>query len=117
MIFYNFPFSSRPEHLFSLMKKRFFTHSDAIEKLQFQTPSYLQKLRLAYHLEHLKISITKMKLWGSKIDTNYFNLNSSENIVEFSRVCEAYSNNQVSQKTCYNAMEKIDWKNLKVNRF
>ncbi len=117
MIFYNFPFSTKPEHLFSLMKERFFTHSDAIEKLESQTLSWLQKLQLSYHQEHLKISITKMQLWGPKIDTNYFNQNTSESIMEFSRVCEAYLAKQKSQKNCYTAMEKIDWQNLKVNRF
>ena len=119
MFFYNFPFSTRPEHLFSLMKERFFKHSNAIEKLKNkdQVLSWFQKLQLAYHQEHLKISTAKMLLWGSKIDTTYFNLNSPEKIMEFSKVCETYRHTQTNLMTCYNVMQQIDWKNLKVNRF
>ena len=119
MLFYNFPFSARPEHLFSLMKERFIKHTTAIERLKNkeQKLSWFQKMQEAYHQEHLKITTAKMQLWGSKIDTSYFKQNTSENIMAFSKVCEAYRHAQTNLKTCYNVMEQIDWQNLKVNRF
>jgi hypothetical protein len=117
MLFYNFPFSARPEHLFSLMKERFFAHSNAIEKLNAQTPSWLRKLQLHYHKEHLRITTQKMQLWGSKVDTNYFHQNSSQKIMAFSKICMAYTKHETNLTTCYNVMAKINWKNLKVNRF
>ena len=117
MIFYNFPFSSRPEHLFSLMKERFLKHSQALALLSSQPSSWWKELQIRYHQEHLKITTDKMQVWGSKIDTKYFNLNTSENIMAFSKACKEYVNQETSLKTCYNAMNIIDWNNLKVNKF
>jgi hypothetical protein len=119
MIFYNFPFSAKPEHLFSLMKERFFRHSNAIEKLNIKKEKlvWLERLKLYYHQEHLKITTQKMKLWGSKIDTNYFHLNSKKNIMAFSNICQSYEKKETDLKTCYNIMQNIDWNNLKVSRF
>jgi len=119
MFFYNFPFSSRPEHLFGLMKDRFVKHSSALIKLQKSSEKigYLNKLKEIYHSEHLKISINKMKLWGSKIDTKYFSKNSPETIMAFSNECEKYLNRETDIKNCHKYMEKIDWQNLKMNRF
>ena len=59
----------------------------------------------------------KMKLWGSKIDTKYFNLNSQENIMALSQECEKYLNKERNIINCYNAMEEINWDNLKVKKF
>ena len=117
MLFYNFPFSARPEHLFSLMKERFFKHSSSLERLTIQTPSLLKELQIAYHQEHLKITTAKMQLWASKVDTNYFHSNSTQNILALATVCKAYTNKETNLRTCSNVMEQIDWKNLKVNRF
>ena len=119
MFFYNFPFSSRPEHLFSLMKERFLKHSSALVELENAAikSTYLQRLQKLYHKEHLQISIKKMTLWGSKIDTKYFSLNSPELILAFSSECGKYLKAQTNIQSCYNAMDKIDWNNLRTNKF
>ena len=118
MFFHNFPFSSRPEHLFSLMRERFFMHSLALEKLYLKERlSWFEKIFKIYHMQHLKTTTQKMQLWGSKVDTNYFHLNSSEKIMAFSRVCDAYRNRETSLRTCYNVMENINWQNLKGKKF
>ena len=117
MIFYNFPFSSRPEHLFTLMKERFFTHSKSIELLESQKElSWFEELRLRYHKEHLKISTQKMQLWSSKIDTKYFMID-KELLEKFAKTCKAYLEGKTSLKNCYNSMEGIEWGNLNMNRF
>jgi hypothetical protein len=118
MLFHNFPFSARPEHLFSLMKERFVKHSNAIEKLHAKASlTWIEKNLLRYHKEHLRISIDKMHLWGSKIDTNYFHLNTKESILAFAKTCKEYLHQETSLKTCYNTMQEINWNNLKVHRF
>jgi hypothetical protein len=118
MLFYNFPFSARAEHLFTLMKERFIRHSKALEELQKSTDnSWLTKIRKEYHHEHLRITTDKMQIWGKKIDTKYFNKNSQELIMHFAKTCKEYFNKETSLNHCYNAMNDIDWNNLKMNRF
>jgi hypothetical protein len=118
MLFHNFPFSAKPEHLFSLVKERFFYHAKALESLMLlkeRTP--FQEIKLKYHQNHLQINTQKLKLWGSKIDTNYFNLVTPEQIQEFSLICEDYLFNKSTIQDCYNTMNKINWHALKENRF
>jgi len=119
MLFYHFPFSSQPEHLYSLMKERFIKHSEALLTFDKEEKkmSFLEKFQKLYHKEHLKISITKMQVWGSKIDTNYFDKNTPEGILAFSESCKGYLNEESSLQNCYNTMQNIDWNNLKENRF
>jgi len=119
ILFYHFPFSSQPEYLYSLMKERFFKHSNAL--LAFSEDkkklSFFERLQKLYHGEQLKVATAKMQLWGSKIDTKYFNKNTPEILLAFSESCLAYLHNESSLENCYNAMQKIDWDNLKENRF
>lgn len=118
MLFYNFPFSSKPEHLYILMKERFVKHTKALSNLsQTQSKSFLQNLLERYHKEHLKISVEKMQFWGSKIDTKYFHKNTPEAILAFSNSCENYLQKKTTLQNCYNAMKEIDWNNLKMSRF
>ncbi|SFV62412.1 hypothetical protein MNB_SM-4-1775 [hydrothermal vent metagenome] len=119
MFFYNFPFSSRPEHLFSLMKERFIKHSEALVVLEKDTKnrSFLDKFIYAYHTQQLKSSIIKMQLWGSKVDTKHFWQNTPEHIEAFSSSCLAYLKQETKLSNCYERMEKINWQCLKVNRF
>ncbi|RLA73222.1 MAG: hypothetical protein DRG24_00820 [Epsilonproteobacteria bacterium] len=90
MLFYHFPFSARPEHLFSLMKKRFFKHTSALLELgrNSQKESWLAQKKAEYHQRHLFINSAKMRLWGSQIDTSYFSSNSKEEIMAFALTCE-----------------------------
>jgi len=118
MFFYNFPFSAKPEHLFTLLKERFFKHSFALAKLKKKdTLSWFEKIRLNYYLIHQQRSVLKLKLWGSKIDAAYFNQVSKEEINEFISECEKYLLNDVSLESCYNTSSKINWQSLKVNKF
>ena len=119
MLFQNFPFSSRPEHLFLLMKERFIKHSSALIKLKQSSDDteYIHRAKEMYHSEHLRITIDKMKLWGSKIDTKYFSKNRPEAIMAFSSECEKYLHNSTDIDSCYRYMRDIDWENLKMNRF
>lgn len=117
MLFYHFPFSSQPEHLFSLMKERFFNHAEALVKLSKEKQSLLTRALVFYHKEHLRINSAKMQLWGSKINTKYFHKNSPEYILAFSQACKSYVEDENSLEYCYNAMQAIDWDNLKESRF
>ena len=118
MFFYNFPFSSRPEHLFTVLKERFFKHTSALIELKGQdTLSLFTRLKLNYYQQHQHRCVSKLKLWGSKIDTDYFNKVSKEQINEFIVECEKYLLNNASLQSCYNTSEKINWQSLKVNKF
>lgn len=118
MIFYHFPFSARPEHLLALMKERFFWHSVQLESLNTQEKklSWFENLQRTYHKQHLDITTQKMKLWASKVDIKYFNLDAQE-LNSFVRVCQEYLEEKSTLELCYNAKDKIQWNNLKVNRF
>jgi hypothetical protein len=118
MLFYNFPFSTRPERLFSLMRDRFIRHSKALEVLESKKSlGWFESILKEYHKESLRVTTQKMQLWGPKIDTKYFHKNTREAIVLFSEVCEGYRKKESDLKTCYNAMQDIDWNNLKVHKF
>ena len=94
MLFYYLPFSTKPEHLFLVMKKRLFAHATAL--LQDQTPiierAWIEQKVHNYHREHLVRTAQKLKLWASQIDLKYFNTISSENLSAFATACEVFSN-------------------------
>jgi len=118
MFFHNFPFSTKPEHLFTLMKDRFVLHANSLAKLEMKKElTWIEQLKIGYHKEHLVITTDKMKLWGSKIDTKYFKPITPEEILSFSSTCSEYITKQTSLKSYYNEMKKIEWQILKVNRF
>ncbi len=118
MFFDNFPFSSKPEHLFRVIKERFFSHAKELNSLKnINNRTWLEEKKIRYHNKHLEINSKKLKLWGSKVDTNYFNLVTKEQIELFTQECERYLENFNSLESCYNASSKIDWQSLKVNKF
>ena len=117
MFFYNFPFSSKPEHLFSLAKDRFLSHAQSLENLEKLPNEYFKGKKIAYHKAHMLICSKKLLLWGSKIDTQYFNNVFKEQIQVFCYECERYTQDKTSLQVCYNAAHAIDWKNLRENRF
>ncbi len=118
MFFHNFPFSAKPEHLFYLLKDRFFKHSTALIELEKQEEkTWIMLKKVDYHKQHLHISLQKLKLWGGKIDTNYFNQISKEQINQFVTECEEYVAKKNSLQNCYNTSDKINWQSLKVNKF
>ena len=118
MFFHNFPFSAKPQHLFGVVKRRFFSHAEALNTLQVKEKrTYFEELQLKYHQNHLKINVKKLQLWGSKIDTDYFHLIDAEQIVAFTDSCEAYLKHQKNIQSCYNSENEINWQSLKVNKF
>jgi len=81
MIFYYVPFTTKPEILFLKMRKRFFKHAENFLK----TDSPIAK---KHHISQMKLTLNKMKLWGSKIDTKYFDKNSTDKFLSFAGECE-----------------------------
>lgn len=114
MFFRNFPFSSKPEHLFVKAKDNFLRHAKAITLLEKKSKrSYLQNIELAYHQQNLFLSSANLKLWGSKIDYDYFNI-TKEQIEEFSNACEDFK--QTLSLDAY-TNNTINWDSLKVSRY
>lgn len=86
---YYFPFSSRPEHLFLVMRERFFRHvCGLIACHQNLTPSMWTRAKLGWHLVTLKVTMKKLKIWGTKVNTAYYEQLSAEEITSFCRQCE-----------------------------
>lgn len=94
MIFYYFPFSSKPEKMFLIMKRRFFKYATILLELNWtnKNKTYVEKMLFNYYKFHLIITANKLKLWGSKIDISYFNENKIENLLAFAQACESFAN-------------------------
>jgi len=129
IFFYNFPFSAKPEYLFSIMKIRFFKHADALFEIE-NTPAqlgYFKRKMLKYHLFHLLRSVEKLKLWGSKIDMKYFSENKTQEVENFITTCSDFvqaierkddeTKVQELYKNTQNTAKEINWQDLKRNRF
>ena len=116
ILFHNFPFSTKPEHLFLSSKKRFFKHLSALNKTN-------NRKKVEFHRFYLTHLIKKMRLWASKIDYNYFDNFSQTQLNSFIDECELI----ISQKNdiilnldkLNNNLNKqnIDWTTLKATRF
>ncbi|OQX75450.1 MAG: hypothetical protein B6D54_05855 [Epsilonproteobacteria bacterium 4484_65] len=92
--FYYIPFSTKPEHLFLTMKKRFFTFSHILLERgrKYDKGGYLLlKVRAKYCDAHLMSTVTKMQLWASKIDVNYFNTIEKSILMGFTKECEKFT--------------------------
>ncbi len=88
-----FPFSSKPEHLFLTLKERYFRHTRSLfVTYQKQSNSIFTPLKRALHLLTLNVSAKKLKVWGSKIDHQYFNRTTPEAIGAFSKACDVLCN-------------------------
>lgn len=117
MLFNNFPFSSKPEHLVTLFKERFFWHVEQLQTLDAQKQNWFNTKKEAYHKTHLAINTQKLKVWIKKIDTAYFTKVTQEQLETFANACNAYMQGDTDIKSCYNASKNIDWDSLKENRF
>ncbi|MGF1715797.1 FUSC family protein [Photobacterium chitinilyticum] len=86
---YYFPFSSRPEHLFLVMRERFCRHvCGVITCHQKESPSFWYRWRLGWHLATMKVTVRKLKVWGSKVNTAYYEQLAAEDITAFCGQCE-----------------------------
>lgn len=87
---YYFPFSSRPEHLFLVMRERFFSPclwSDNLPSKKM-SPSLWNRWKLGWHLATMKLTVRKLKVWGSKVNTGYYEKLATEDITAFCGQCE-----------------------------
>lgn len=81
--FYYIPFSTKPEVLFVQIKNRFFSYASCLS--ENKKGSKIQKYYSRTQLLH---SVDKMELWGSQIDTKYFNSIKKEQIEAFVKECK-----------------------------
>jgi uncharacterized membrane protein YfcA len=122
MLFNNFPFSTKPEHLFLKNKERYFKHIEAFL-------STGNKNKQKFHLFHLQLIIKKIELWSSKIDTGYFSKVSKEELALFVKRCEELikqiekplgdkeKDSIIINLYKLKKTQEIDWDSLKENRF
>lgn len=94
-IFYYIPFSTKPEHLFIMMKKRFFRFAQKMlergRKQQEGKVSYLVLLAAKYSEVHLMSTVKKMQLWANGIDVKYFETMDKEKLLAFTKESEKFA--------------------------
>lgn len=117
IVSYYVPFSSKPEHLFYVMKERFFRHVGGVLHFsQFTNPSLssfsLNQLRYRWHAKTMNETVNKLRLWGGKINHQYFDESSPELLNAFSDACNLLRNQlntfeMAEQKLSHNRLVKI----------
>ncbi|MCW8327818.1 FUSC family protein [Photobacterium sp. SDRW27] len=86
---YYLPFSSRPEHLFLVMRERFFRHVfGVISCHQRLSLTVWNRWRLRWHLVTMKVTAKKLKMWGSKVNADYYENLSTEQLMAFANHCD-----------------------------
>ncbi len=95
LLFFDYlPFSMKAEHLFSVMKKRFFRLSQLLlirnHSLRLGKGTLLGALAAKYSEVHLENTVKKMQLWASQIDTRYFSSIDQKNLMGFAKECESF---------------------------
>jgi len=94
LLFYYIPFSTKPEHLFLVMKKRFLKLSQILlqrsSNLTNDNGSFLGKIRANYSKIHLISTVKKMQLWASKVDDKYFDTLDKDLLLGFTKECETF---------------------------
>lgn len=94
LLFYYVPFSTKPEHLFLMMKKRFFKLSYTLmqrnHNLDNKKGSFTGKIAAKYSKIHLMVTVKKMQLWASKIDEKYFDNINKNLLIGFTKECETF---------------------------
>ena len=92
LLFYYIPFSTKPEHLFLTLKKRFFHDADMLaryhEHLLHPNKRPFFAPIAVFFLQRLGSTVEKMSLWATQIDTAYFTPNTKEALLQFTRACE-----------------------------
>lgn len=83
-----FPFSSKAERLFLLVRQRLFTHVyHLVVKLQTLNHSPLTNLAIQLHLKTANVAAKKLTLWANKIDLNYFDKNDHLSLTTYTKQC------------------------------
>jgi hypothetical protein len=95
LLFYYIPFSTKPEHLFLTMKKRFFTLSRMLLEKNIDIKNihktFMAKIATNYSAIHLAETVKKMQTWASKIDEKYFETLDKEALLAFTKECESFA--------------------------
>lgn len=95
LLFYYIPFSTKPEHLFLLMKKRFFKLSEMFVRRNINLENHngtVKGAMLAKYSEvHLDETVKKMQLWASQVDDKYFSEIDKKILLGFTKECETFS--------------------------
>ncbi|HHL34635.1 MAG TPA: hypothetical protein ENJ30_09760 [Desulfobulbaceae bacterium] len=93
LIFYYLPFSTKPEHLFLILEKRFFTLCRFLlagnTKKVLGRATLLDDIMAGYAKMHLLNTVEKMRLWGGQIDGRFFSAFPREKAAQFGKDCEA----------------------------
>ena len=95
LLFYYLPFSTKPEHLFLVLQKRFFNQSLQLAHHHFALlkgqENFRQKTAARYNSYYLMNTVAKMKLWAVQIDTGYFDDIEKEALLAYVRNCERFA--------------------------
>jgi uncharacterized membrane protein YgaE (UPF0421/DUF939 family) len=94
-IFYYIPFSTKPEHLFVIMKERFLYLTQKMlergRKEQQGNVSLSCVLVSKYSDIHLMSTVKKMQLWANNIDVSYFDSIDKEKLLLFTKESERFA--------------------------
>jgi uncharacterized membrane protein YgaE (UPF0421/DUF939 family) len=95
LLFYYIPFSTKPEHLFLTMKKRFFRLSANLmqrsNNLSSHKGSFFGSIKANYAQVHLMYTVKKMQLWASKLDIKYFDTIDHKILIAFTKESETFA--------------------------
>lgn len=95
LLFYYVPFSTKPEHLFLVMKNRFFRLSEIFIRrssdLEDNTGSLIGGLSAKYSEVHLEETVKKMQLWASQVDDKYFEDIDKKLLLGFTQECKTFT--------------------------
>ncbi|NRD74987.1 FUSC family protein [Shewanella sp. VB17] len=85
-----FPFNCRAEHLFLVMKERYFRHvTKGMTQYQLGADSYLNRVKLSWHISAMNATLPKLLLWMNKLDKDYFSGISPEALKGFGHACQS----------------------------
>jgi uncharacterized membrane protein YgaE (UPF0421/DUF939 family) len=95
LLFYYIPFSTKPEHLFLVMKKRFFKLSEIFIRrninLDNNDGSLIGAMSAKYSEVYLGETVKKMQLWASQVDEKYFHEIDKKLLLGFTKKCETFT--------------------------
>lgn len=103
MLFYYIPFSTKPEHLYLTMQKRFFRLF-----YKFLLSSRKKMFPLSRRKQiRLRDTLNSMQLWSSQIDSRYFSSMKKQEVAEFIQSCR-YSSYLLTIYLSLTAQEKTN---------
>ncbi len=94
LFFYYIPFSTKPEHLFLVMKNRYFKLSQILlqrnKSLDEKKGTIIGAMAAKYSTIHLISTVKKMQLWASQIDDKYFDTVDKKILLDFGEESETF---------------------------